>query len=233
MYINEAILEKGKKEDALFVFLHCQRTGGSNFQRWIVDVFGEDNSYTQKSPDYEFHWRDLKDFSILDGKAVVGGFSFFRDHQIGRPIVFMSNVRHPAYRILSLHYLAKKKETHFLHDLTKKSMAEFYREGRERKAWYFDDLQTKRLAGGKLNAKLAIQNVKDHFGIVGLTDELSATSKYLVDYYGWSAKPMDERDGPKDAERYEAKYDSGLLREIEKNNPNDMALYNFVREQNS
>lgn len=98
-------MKRGVRTTSCSSFCPASGPGGSNFQRWLVSVFGEEKSYTQHSAGFRDHWRDIKDFSILDGKRLVGGFSYFAQHDINlalhktsRQVIFLSNLRHPAYR---------------------------------------------------------------------------------------------------------------------------------------
>ena len=97
MYVNEALLAAGKAPDALFVFLHCQRTGGSNMGRWLQKAFAPDEVYSVKSVDDYVQWRDITDLKRLESYKLVTGFSSFKQHPIDRPVVFLGQVRHPYY----------------------------------------------------------------------------------------------------------------------------------------
>lgn len=228
MVLNTPLLEQGRAADSIFVFLHCQRTGGSNFQRWLGTNFAKDAFYSPRTVDNYVRWHQINDVSILGGKRLVSGFSQFKEHELDRAVVFLANVRHPVYRIISLVNLARLKPDHFLHDLADKDLATFYREGRARKPHYFDNLQTLRLAGA-YDADLAIENVRTKFAAVGTTDELAAMSQFLTDYYNWHAEPLKPFDGPPDEVRYAKRINPQLFEEISNDNAFDVKLYEFVR----
>lgn len=228
MFISQKMLGAALDPTAVVVYLHCQRTGGSNLGRWLERNYKPEEVYSVGSTPQYVQWRDIKDTSVLKSKRLVHGFSCYKRHDVGRPCVFLGVVRHPAVRIISLMRLAKIKKTHFLHDLASETEEVFYRVGRERKLWYFDNLQTKRIANA-YDADLALENIRESFALVCTTDELSAATSLLRDKMGWSTPPLERPPGPPDVQRYASRISAALMEEICANNQLDLRLYDFVK----
>jgi len=228
MFISQKLITAASDPAAIVVYLHCQRTGGSNLGRWLERNYKPEEVYSVGSTPQYVQWRDIKDTSVLKNKRLVHGFSCYKRHDLGRTCVFLGVVRHPAVRIISLMRLAKIKKTHFLHDLASETEEVFYRVGRERKLWYFDNLQTKRLANG-YDADVALENIRESFALVCTTDELSAATSLLRDKMGWSTPPLERLPGPPDIERYASRISPALMEEICANNQHDLRLYEFVK----
>jgi hypothetical protein len=226
MFVNKDVLERGRAPDALLVFLHCQRTGGKNFERWLKKAFKPEEVYDRRTPGFK-QWNQLDDLSSLDTHRLFQGFGFYKDFRSKRPVLFLGNVRHPFYRIASLRRLAKNQPHHFLHDLIDKDLETFYEEGRSRNQSYFDNLQTHRLAG-EIDTDKAIATIKKEFGVVGTTDTLFAASQMLIDAYGWTLPPLPPLDAPPDAERYASLAQQPVFKKICDNNEHDVAVFEFV-----
>ena len=145
----------------------------------------------------------------------------------------MAKMEIQNYRIASLMNLARHKKTHFLHDLSDRGIERFYHDGRERTAWYFDNLQAKRLSGGLVDGAAAIAVIQNSFGIVGLTDHLDDLTQTLSNYYGWLVDPIAARRTPFDTEASQRIRSSEIFGEICKNNHEDMLLFDFVAGSSS
>jgi hypothetical protein len=229
MFVNAEVLSRGLKPDPLFVFIHCQRTGGSNFERWLHKVFPAEETYDKKHPSF-VQWQKLGSLAALDKYRLFSGFSDYKEPTSARPVLFLGIARHPFYRIASLKNLAKKKTDHFLHDLAQVDLETFYTEGRQRRPWYFDNLQTRRLAG-QIDAYKAIEAIRRDFGLVATTDFLSSASEVLKDFFGWTVAPLPPLDAPPDAERYAAQAKLPIYDKICQDNDADMKVFEFVSNE--
>lgn len=215
------------------VFIHSQRTGGSNTLRWLRTHFGDDKAYTSKTVDGFKHWRQIEDLHTLDPFDVYGGFSRFIERDtLGRPIYGMANVRHPFYRIASLYGMSRKAESHWLHDVAvKHSFEDYYQIGAEQKPEYFHNMTARRL-GGKPDFDSAKAMMEKHFGLVALTNYLPQATKVLVETLGWNIPPMAETPAPPDHVHY-ARYDDSAVRdEIVANNQEDVRLFEYIDSMN-
>ena len=230
MFVNEAILARGQEPDALFAFFHTQRTGGSNFQRWLRQHFPDEVVYSPRTVGNFVHWLKMSDFSTLDRFKVFAGFGEYRNYPLERPLIALATIRHPFYRIVSLYKMSKSHPTHFLHEVAAaESFENFYRIGSQRKGWYFHNLTTRRIGGGS-DAKFdqAVANMKRDFGMVIPTNDLFRGSEIMLERYPWKMKPMEKKGARPDAENYQAFDSSPVRAEIMANNREDERLYEYV-----
>lgn len=230
MFVNEAILARGQDPEALFAFFHTQRTGGSNFQRWLRQHFADEVVYSPRTVEKFVHWQKMSDFSVLDRFKVFAGFGEYRNYPLGRPLVALATIRHPFYRIVSLYKMSRSHPTHFLHDVAAaESFENFYRIGSQRKAWYFHNLTSRRIGGGG-NASFdqAVANMKRDFGMVIPTNDLFRGSEIMLERFPWKIKPMEKKNALPDAQNYQAFDASPVKTEIMANNQEDERLYDYV-----
>ncbi|MBC2776028.1 hypothetical protein [Parasphingopyxis marina] len=233
MYVNDTILARAHEPRSLMLFIHSQRTGGSNTLRWLRTHFGDERSYTSRTVDDFRHWRQIEDLHTLDSFDLYGGFSRFIERDIfDRPIYAMANVRHPFYRIASLYGMSRGHQTHWLHEVSlKHSFEDYYRIGSEAKPDYFHNVTTRRL-GGQPDFDAAKTIIEKYFGLVALTNYLPEATRVLVDTLGWDDAPMEATPAPPDHIHY-ARYDDSPVRdEIVANNREDLRLFEFINGLN-
>ncbi|MET0648975.1 MAG: polyhydroxyalkanoic acid system family protein [Pyrinomonadaceae bacterium] len=119
-----------------------------------------------------------------DLRAVVGHFWFGLHEHVARPSTYVTLLRDPVERVVSLYYYAK------LHETT--SLEEFARTPPFKEV---DNDQTRRIAGvnppvgGCTRATLdaARENLRRHFAVVGTTERMEETLALLNVKLGWSS----------------------------------------------
>lgn len=226
MLFNRQIFDRLQKPNSLLVFLHAQRTGGSDLQRWMQKTIPDQQTYTYRTRRDYVHWSKLTDYSVLDGVRLVGGFCDYKVSPKDRPAVFLSNVRHPFFRNVSLYEMSRRDHEHFLHGLASQvSFEEFYTRGSAERPEYFNDLCTRRIAGVP-DFQQAIEVIASDFGLVSCTHELAGASATLAKVLGWGIEAMPSRQ--LDADRYSAFLNSPMRTTIMENNPQDMMLFEYV-----
>jgi hypothetical protein len=118
-----------------------------------------------------------------DLRAVIGHFWFGLHEHVARPSLYVTLLRDPVERVVSLYYYAKLHET--------MSLEEFVRAPPFREV---DNDQTRRIAGvnppvgGCTRATLdaARENLRRHFAVVGTTERMEETLALLNVKLGWS-----------------------------------------------
>jgi hypothetical protein len=120
-----------------------------------------------------------------DLRAVIGHFWFGLHEHVARPYLYVTLLRDPVERVVSLYYYAKLHET--------MSLEEFVRAPPFREV---DNDQTRRIAGvnpavgGCTRATLdaARENLRRHFAVVGTTERMDETLALLNLRLGWSRR---------------------------------------------
>jgi SAM-dependent methyltransferase len=244
MYVNPEVLDLGRHEDALFVFFHAQRTGGSEFVRWLNSVLPPERIFHVRNvgADNWVQWPDVT-AELLAPYRVWAGFSFWKDHDLDRPIVPISNVRHPFYRVVSQYRMSRKNEGHAFHELSHRAdLGEYYRTITAKRPHYLNNMSCQRLGGRVRGREPSMEEawwvIERHFGIVGTTNNLTDTMRVLAAHYGWPTDTVDdpERTGrpPRavvpDHLNYATYRESEAFEEILAGNLEDYRLYERVRK---
>jgi hypothetical protein len=120
-----------------------------------------------------------------DLRAVVGHFWFGVHRHLGRPATYITLLRDPVDRVLSLFYHLNEDEN------PKMELEEFLASPPYREV---DNDQTRRIAGvepelGKCTRRtldLAKDNLRRHFSVVGVTDRFDETLVLLKRKLGWA-----------------------------------------------
>ena len=131
-YANSKMEKIPPGTNEILVFLHGQRTGGSAFRTKVLrEVFGESSIYAFQ---YVEGWKQWKKLSYRD----IGNYSVFTGHSdfceipLYRDAKYISIVRHPFYRFVSLYnYVQTREDSPYreiasqnnMKDFLKKSMA--------------------------------------------------------------------------------------------------------------
>jgi hypothetical protein len=225
MYVNDAILERGRDPRSLLAFFFSQRTGSSALTRWLHLKFAKSEVYFFRNVDPFIHWRKLDAETIRDFR-VYCAFSEFRPMDFERPVVAFSVVRHPFHRIVSLYEMSKRDKLHRLHELAlRTTFEEYYREAAAERPGYFHNVNCYRIAE-KPVADAAIEAMGKHYGLVGPTEKLGAMTEKLIEAYGWPLTPLPPASP--DEVKYKSYLESPAYEEIVANNREDIKLFDYV-----
>jgi len=118
-----------------------------------------------------------------DLRAVIGHFWFGLHEHIARPCRYITLLRDPLERVVSLYYFAKLQDTMSLEEFARKPP---FRE--------VDNDQTRRIAGvnppagecTRATLDLARENLRRHFDVVGTTERMDETLAQLNVKLGWN-----------------------------------------------
>jgi hypothetical protein len=226
VFINGRLRDLVKRDDALLVYPHTQRTGGVTIRRKVlVPVYGKARVYDVHYVANAKPWRALTD-EDLRGYRAYTGLKDYRPIEISRPCILIAVLRHPLYRAVSLYHYVKKKQDHGHHEMAKQlGMDEFYSRAIQDKPEYYLNLQCKRICG-RPDSNQALKFVRASYFAVGFTNYLSEFVQSLGKELGWP--PLDVESGPEDAGRYEAQISEGFRELVLRENAEDLALYNAM-----
>lgn len=118
-----------------------------------------------------------------DLRAVIGHFWFGLHEHIARPCRYITLLRDPLERVVSLYYFANLQDTMSLEEFARKPP---FRE--------VDNDQTRRIAGVNppvgectpATLDLARENLRRHFDVVGTTERMDETLAQLKVKLGWN-----------------------------------------------
>jgi hypothetical protein len=224
----------------IVLFLHIPKAGGSTLGEYIFnhcrDPEGADdglvNSGVYFCPFGFFKEPGLKvpDYAQeivrrADLRAVLGHFWYGLHHVIGRPTRYVTLLRNPVERVISLYYYLKLEG--------RMSLEEFAITAPHKEV---ENDQTRRIAGvdpevggcNEATLELAKNNLRRDFAVVGVVERLDETLSLLREAFGWTDEiPCVARNVNSDRPS-RASLPSSALDAIRARNELDLELYEHV-----
>jgi hypothetical protein len=226
-------------KEPLILYLHIPKAGGITMGDFIYSQLKQDEGNDEGlikngiffMPDGFFRENEI-DVSIEyretlkrnDLRAVIGHFAFGIHHHVYRPCYYITILRNPIERIVSLY--------HYLQLGEKMSLEEFanfppYRE--------IDNDQTRRIAGvnpptGKCtqeHLELAKKNLIQHFSVVGTTERFDETLALLVNKFNWQKAVSSYPKNVNTAKPASSSLSQSTVNAIQNSNLHDIELYKF------
>ena len=222
--------------------LHIPKTGGSSLETLLKREYGDGYvrvpNWRQSTPSvWKPAWGDPEE--MRRRQCISGHFYFGFWEALNEVLpsdtepVFLTFVRHPIDRLLSLYHYWRTNPNRYSAALDRMTFAEFVRS--DRHDWQFlDNDMVRRIAGVEgVNSKVGTDDLRraiDHLGyfpMVGLTDHFDETISRWAELFGWQSIDYEHRLGqPERLQREELGAD--LVAEIEDRQLFDCALYMYV-----
>jgi hypothetical protein len=225
-FINTALVNRARSDDALIVFPHTQRTGGKALRDQVLcKVYGPERVYSGSRGTGDKTWQAVTG-ADLGAFKVFTGPSNFADLDKGRPTVFISLVRHPLYRAVSLYHYCRKRVGHKLHEIANRcTMEEFYPEASRVHPVYLRNTQCLRIAG-KTNARKAQETILEKYLGVGFTGNVNEFGNALGAELGWP--PLPSHPAQPDPERYDGEITPRFRDQVLSESAEDLKLYDWL-----
>ncbi|MDR7119301.1 sialidase family protein [Rheinheimera soli] len=210
------------------VFFHAQRTAGSFLKSLFINEYGKDKClFHQTTKDY-CSWSKLNDEVLNKYKVYAGHENYYENSMLNQnQLLFMSIIRHPVERAISLYHYLQKNPGHKLHELSKNlDIVRFYQQAYEISPDYVSDTQTLRVSGQKsfLYAKSILDK---NFYLVAPFERLPEIVSYLSSTIGFSkSKEIDQKPRVFYSDYY---LDDTFINLILEMNKNDIELYNYSK----
>lgn len=180
------------------LFLHIPKAGGSTLGEYVYNQCCAPNSSNEdplnagvayleygfiKPPELVVPEHVVNLLSRRDLRAVIGHFWFGLHEHVARPSRYITLLRDPVERVVSLYYYAKLEETMSLEEFARKPP---FKE--------VDNDQVRRIAGvnppvgecTRAMLDLARENLQRHFDVVGTTERMDETLAQLNVKLGWN-----------------------------------------------
>lgn len=262
----------------VLLFMHLPKTGGSTLSKYIYTQFDtksksasrEDNDELKRFyNDGAYHYPIgffkgppsetepyLGCLNHADLRAVLGHFSFGIHKRISSPSTYITIIRHPVDRIISLYYHLYSQQClrpsmtleRFIcdcpadgWDVRLRDWHPVATDSNEEQVRHYtraivDNDQTRRIAGiepgfGDCTEDLlakAKQNLSRHFSVVGLTERFDESLVLLKKTIGWSKEVNYLPLLVNSSRPRSADIDSRVFAKIVENNNLDMQLYDFA-----
>lgn len=223
------LLNISAAKNPLIVFFHAQRTAGTTLKDIFKSEYGEEKVYYQRTVKDFKSWKDLKEQELSKYK-VYGAHHNFSNTQTTtkRPHFYLSIIRDPIERAVSLYNYLKTRPEHKLHELAvNEDLATFYRKAIKISPDYVSNVQTLRICGQK-DFKEAVKTIEDHFSLVAPFERIDEAISGLENFFKFDNKGLFKKRDTKTAAC--DSLDEDALEIIQEVNKVDIRLYEFVKE---
>ncbi|MFC1715270.1 sulfotransferase family 2 domain-containing protein [Candidatus Poribacteria bacterium] len=232
--------------DPVILYLHIPKTGGTTLNTCIYDQWSADEDYRAedgwlRSGIYYYPIGFLKDPNASvpsniaralgreDIRAVLGHFCFGVHQFVKRPWTYITLLRNPVDRVLSLYYHLKTHEGLVV------SIDDFVTNPPYREV---DNDQTRRISGiepeiGECSSfmlKKAKENLRKHFSVVGVTERFDEALILSKRAFGWSSVPRYFPQFVNKDRSSRASLSQKIIDAVIERNELDLQLYKFARD---
>jgi hypothetical protein len=211
-----------------FVYNECRAGGDAQSDGLLSDgvLFLPYGFLKEESLEVPQYARDL--LSRDDLRAVIGHFWYGLHEHLGRPWTYITLLRHPVERVLSLYHFLKLEGTMSLADF---AAAPPFREA--------DNDQTRRIAGidPELGActpamlDLAKEHLRRDFAVAGVVERFDDTLELLRKRLGWNRGTLSYPRNVNESRPAAESLPRETVEAILARNQLDLALWQFVSER--
>ncbi len=190
-------------KDKFIIFLHIQKTAGSTVQKMFLDHYGPGfarravRKLQNSSPEGLALKKAMSQKQFRD-RYFMGHFCFGAHRYLPQPSVYITFLRDPLARLISLYYYSKGEPRAFYHESASRHTLESFLcqcdlpeldNGMTRfLAGSEEDLFINWTANGAVDEKLyeqAIQNLEQHFIFAGIVERFDESILLLAHQLGW------------------------------------------------
>ena len=221
---------------AVLIFLHNLKTGGTTLRSILARQYHHDEICVLTRRDDP---ADVKPAMFADPRLrlIEGHVPFGLHAWLSRPATYVTLLRDPLERIVSLYYFIREGTDRHIHRQTRAalgSLEEFVSSG---VLLEVDNGQTRRLSGlspayGRCTEAMlerAKANIRERFALVGLTERFDESVLLLRRLFGWPSALYLPRK-VNQLKQPVAALPSGTVRLIEAHNRFDRQLYDYAAE---
>lgn len=225
------------------LYLHIQKTAGITLQRVLRRKLGR--SVLQRL--FAVFRREPRPQGIVASlKEEAAAANYFTAHMcygghelVGRNCRYMTFLRHPVSRLISLYQYSVTNESAYYHrHAAGKTPEQFLLDSHLHE---LDNGQVRFLAGGDPNLfinrtpfgqcspellDLAQRHIEEHFCLVGLTEMFDESFLLLCRHFGWRQTYYLSRNQSRGVQ---VKVDESIRQEVARRNSLDIKLYEFAR----
>ncbi|UOE53086.1 sulfotransferase family 2 domain-containing protein [Bacillus sp. CMF12] len=218
-------------EDRILIFMHIPKTGGMTLKRIIKRQY----------PDIKI-LKDITDGKTSEFKKIVsekeiqfvfGHLSFGLHMHTSKPCTYVTMMREPIDRVISMYYYVIGKKDHPLHDIVKDLLIEEFIDHPDLKV-HTNNMQTKRVLGknslSPSDLKQAKQNLEEHFSVIGITEMFDDSVALMKQKFNWNDISYVRKNQTKKRLSKE-EIDPIIINKIKANNELDIQLYNWAKNR--
>ncbi|MDQ0859692.1 sulfotransferase family 2 domain-containing protein [Bacillus sp. V2I10] len=191
-------------KDKLLIFMHIPKTGGTTLHYFLKNQYNENVQCYQRKTGFGLH------------------------RHFSKPCIYITMMRDPVERIISLYYYIRRNENHRWHSKVKElsldqfiTNKEFEHENVNLQTRYFCDGQTPNLEQAK-------KNLYNHFSIVGITELFDDSLSLMKHELGWKSVQYQKRNVTKNR-KLKSDFPTKTIDKIIQNNTLDLELYKYAK----
>ncbi|WP_264739378.1 sulfotransferase family 2 domain-containing protein [Cytobacillus firmus] len=218
-------------EDRILIFMHIPKTGGMTLKRIIKRQY----------PDIKI-LKDITDGKTSEFKKIVsekeiqfvfGHLSFGLHMHTNKPCTYVTMMREPIDRVISMYYYVIGKKDHPLHGIVKDLLIEEFIDHPDLKV-HTNNMQTKRVLGknslSPSDLEQAKQNLEEHFSVIGITEMFDDSVALMKQKFNWNDISYVRKNQTKKRLSKE-EIDPIIINKIKANNELDIQLYNWAKNR--
>ncbi|WP_164491766.1 sulfotransferase family 2 domain-containing protein [Staphylospora marina] len=215
----------------IIIFSHIPKTGGLTMRRFLDRHFrpGQIFKYPAHS---EAHKIRLSAAQISRIRCVYGHCRFGVHKLFRRPFKYFSMVRDPLNRIISAYYFIRSSPSNRLHHMVSNmSLHDFVFSNDPLIREPLSNHQTRFISGMKNpDLKVALENIRKHYLLVGLTEKYPESVFLLNRAMGWAHRPYTRENVTKSRPK-DPPVTPEMIDHIKKQNRLDYDLYAYCQER--
>lgn len=239
-------------EDRTLLFMHIAKTGGTSVRRVLADAYAKDERIFVYDPAdlrgavSSEQFKGLPEDRRMRLRLVMGHFQYGIHRDLGRPFRYMTILRDPVERIVSLYYHYRHLRGLRIRGPARAEQSLLRRTGMSLGEWVFgqqrlavDNGMTRNIAArprvgfGECPDDLldeALEHIDHHFAVVLVLPELDRSLPLMAGVIGRSLKPIPHSNVNRSRLGLE-ELDPTVLDRIRELNRLDVRLYQRARER--
>lgn len=246
-------------QNGTLIFIHIPKNAGTSMRRIVESFYKEKEIYfiytkafnsNDESDFIALPETDKKNIRIIFGHVSVG----FHNH-ITQPSSYVTILRHPVERMVSLYSFVSNNPDHPFYETIKSNnmdFDEFMREEGMQWGMSTDNQQTRMLCGMKADFRKcypemvskAKENLRERFAVIGLSEYFVESVLLMKNTFGWKIpistqfigkilgwkNPLYEKTNVTEKKLKINKLSESSLDAVKKFNELDIELYNYARD---
>lgn len=218
--------------DERVIFLHIPKTGGMTMRQLLNHHYDQQHifKYPARKPIQAI--QALTTAERSDIECVYGHLRFGVHRHFPGSSTYITLLRDPLDRLLSMYYYVRSRPQNRLYDKVKHlSFAQFVTSPDPQIQTPLQNHQTRMISGrSQPDLQVAKRNIRQHFAVVGITESFPESVFIMKKILGWRPVPYTKENVTKRRPR-KTPISQDLTAVVEKNNALDYQLYQHAKKR--